>query len=144
MSAATLSLYALPPLGAYWPGQGGTFAGLRKGADGATVALIRADTQADGELTWRKAMDWAKALQVDGHADFTLPDREDGRLLWANDREAFAPDWYWLSVESSRSYAWCQTFGLGSQFSYRKDDELRARAVRRLILQSFDPSEAVA
>lgn len=143
-AAAPLALYQLPALGAPWPGQGGVFVGLRKAADGATHALIRAEAQPDGELPWRKAMAWAAELRADGHADFRLPDREEARILWANDREAFDRTWYWLSTEYDRSFAWYQGFHYGDQINDHKGGTCRARAVRSFILQSFDPSAAVA
>lgn len=143
-AAAPLALYQLPALGAPWPDQGGVFVGLLKCADGAMHALIRAEAQAAGELPWRKAMAWAAEQRADGHADFRLPSREEARLLWANDRDAFDRTWYWLGVEYDRSYAWCQDFNYGYQYDGPKDGPCRARAVRSFILQSFDPSAAVA
>ncbi len=52
--------------------------------------------------------------------------------------EAFDDEsWYWTSTqsESLSSYAWGQAFGLGSQNNNLKDNECRARAVRRMKVQ---------
>ena len=52
--------------------------------------------------------------------------------------EAFDDEsWYWTSTqsESLSSYAWGQAFGLGSQNNNLKDNEFRARAVRRMKVQ---------
>lgn len=144
MTAAALPLYALPAIGAAWPGQGGSFAGLVRDSSGATRALVLADAKADKALPWRKAMDWAQAVRADEHADFALPSRNEARVLWANLRDSFEPTWHWLSDDDGRSYAWCQTFDDGRQLSLHKSGELSARAVRSFILQSFDPSAAVA
>jgi hypothetical protein len=48
--------------------------------------------------------------------------------------EAFEDTWYWTSTQYAglESYAWCQTLVYGHQDYYRKDNELRARAVRRV------------
>ena len=51
--------------------------------------------------------------------------------------EAFEDTWYWSSTQFAgyESYAWSQGFSHGFQDGYHKDDELRARAVRRLPIQ---------
>lgn len=48
--------------------------------------------------------------------------------------EAFGSSWYWTSTQhaSDSSYAWCQGFYYGYQYSRGKHHGLRARAVRRL------------
>jgi hypothetical protein len=50
--------------------------------------------------------------------------------------EAFEPAWYWSSTQhaSGSGCAWDQGFGDGGQDFTRKNDELRARAVRRLAI----------
>lgn len=142
--SAPFPLYALPAIGQPWPGQGGTFAGLVRDSAGPTRALILADAKADKLLPWRKAIDWAKEVRVDDHADFALPNRNEARVLWANLRDSFELNWHWLSEEYDRSYAWCQGFLSGTQLDDRKATELSARAVRSFILQPFNPSAAVA
>jgi hypothetical protein len=144
VTAAALPLYALPAIGTVWPGQGGTFAGLVRDVDGRTRALIVSDARPDAALPWRKAMEWAAKVRDDGHADFALPTRNEARVLWANAREAFEPEWHWLSEEYDRAYAWYQLFSGGDQYDARKVSTLRCRAVRSFILQSFDPSAAAA
>lgn len=63
-----------------------------------------------------------------------LPNRIEQSMLWANHRDQFKKDWYWSNeqhyTESGR--AWYQYFTNGSQYNYHKDNEVRARAVRRL------------
>lgn len=81
-----------------------------------------------GELeaaSWDEAMDWAKEQGGD------LPTRRELNLLRANSRKEFKNDWYWSS-ESESSWAWDQGFRNGHQGTYRRSNELRARAVRRL------------
>lgn len=50
--------------------------------------------------------------------------------------QAFEPAWYWSSTQhaSVSDYAWSQNFSYGYQNGDLKDDEFRARAVRRLPL----------
>ena len=51
--------------------------------------------------------------------------------------EAFADTWYWTSTQHAAhsDSAWCQSFSYGSQSNFSKDFQLRARAVRRLVIQ---------
>ena len=49
----------------------------------------------------------------------------------AGGAEAFEPQWYWASTQSSRGYAWGQSFDDGYQLDNDKEFEARARAVRR-------------
>jgi hypothetical protein len=48
--------------------------------------------------------------------------------------EAFEREWYWTSSQpaSYPSYAWVQSVNHGAQYTSHKDDDFRARAVRRL------------
>ncbi len=48
--------------------------------------------------------------------------------------EAFEDTWYWSSTQYAGgvAFAWSQGFDDGNQSDFRKDGELRARAVRRL------------
>ena len=48
--------------------------------------------------------------------------------------QAFNPDWYWSSMQSSALSAFYQVFGDGYQGSFSKFLEFRARAVRRLLV----------
>jgi hypothetical protein len=132
-----LKLTDLPRLGAEWPGQGGIFAGLVRGQDGAPDYLLILGPEFDGELNWQKAMDWAADLEVDGYKDFTLPTRYEQSVLFGNAKDQFQPEWYWSCKQHAEGadYAWMQDFGRGNQGGYRKDNDWRARAVRRLIIQ---------
>ncbi|PKM30205.1 MAG: DUF1566 domain-containing protein [Gammaproteobacteria bacterium HGW-Gammaproteobacteria-11] len=50
--------------------------------------------------------------------------------------QAFDDAWHWSSTQYSPTSAWIQHFGDGIQGSDRKDYALRARAVRRFIINS--------
>jgi len=82
-------------------------------------------------ITHAAALKWAE------EAGGELPNRRDQALLFANLDSEFAGAWYWSSVlhESDPDYAWGQTFSHGYQSYNYRDSELRARAVRRLIIQ---------
>lgn len=141
VSAATLSLADLPAIGAKWPGQGGVFAGLVRGENGAKDYLLILGPEYDGETDWSTAMKWAAGIQsVDAdpdaahHGDYSLPTRSEQAVLLGNLRDLFQRDWYWSNTQHAEGavYAWFQDFGDGYQYSDRKGIKLRARAVRRL------------
>jgi len=127
----------LPRIGAEWPGQGGRFAGIVRGQDGAPDYLLILGPEYDGELPWQQAMDWAVALEIDGHKDFSLPTRAEQAVLFGNMRNQFQRDGYWSCEQHAEGadYAWMQGFSYGYQSYHRKGNEWRARAVRRLIIQ---------
>lgn len=51
--------------------------------------------------------------------------------------EAFEADLYWTSTQraSINNCAWSQSFGSGNQYNWLKNTSLRARAVRRLVVE---------
>jgi hypothetical protein len=95
---------------------------------GHHIILLTGDKD-DGN--WDDAMAWAKSLGGD------LPNRVESALLFNQSKEQFKPEWYWTNEQhaSYSSYAWYQNFYNGSQDYDSKDYELRARAVRRLVIQ---------
>lgn len=116
-----------PRIGANWPEQGGVYAGIVRGEEGAAdhhLILLPGDAQ---DLTWQAAMDWAN------DAGGALPTRCEQALLYANVKGLFEAEWYW-SCEQHASVpvcAWLQDFVLGDQNYYDKASKDRARAVRR-------------
>lgn len=85
-----------------------------------------------GELergTWQEAGKWAKSQGGE------LPNRREGRILFANAKAAFKEAWYWLSEQRAvyTDCAWLQFFGSGNQYYDLKSNHVRARAVRRII-----------
>ena len=134
--AAQQTLATPPKIGQYWPGQGGIYAGLAAGRDGAPdYHLIVADS-ATKDADWEAAKKWAGGLTAEGHDDFALPSRKEQALLFANVAGLFDPEWYWSgeAYASDAGYAWCQYFLSGDQDFARFDSKLRARAVRRLTV----------
>ena len=89
------------------------------------VILLPGDND---DATHESQLEWAKSIGGD------LPSRIEQAMLWANHRDQFKKDWYWSNEthHTESGWAWCQLFDYGSQYTTRKDNELRARAVRRL------------
>ena len=126
-----------PSIGSAWPGQGGIYVGIARGREGASdYHLVVAMDERTG-IAWDDAMSWALGLEADGHHDFELPTRPEQALLYANVKELFAGTYYWSATQyaGDAGSAWCQYFSHGSQGSYHKLSELRARAVRRVPIQ---------
>ena len=112
-------------------GEGEVYAGLVLGLDGEPDYHLFI---LPGELergTWQEAGKWAKAHGGD------LPNRREGRILFANAKASFQAEWYWLAEqhEGLSDFAWLQGFSVGGQHCNHKSNHNRARAVRRLILQ---------
>ena len=116
----------LPPVGTAW--RGGLYAGPTL-HDGQLKALILLPDEADS-LKWEAAKSWA------ADHDGELPTRIDGLVLFKALKAQFKPEAYWTSEPYAGydGYAWGQRFGHGHQHDWRKDCELRARAVRRIVI----------
>ena len=132
-----------PAIGTYWEGQGGIYRGLARGVGGKpdqhiVEAVERLDD--DHRMDWKGCIAWAAGLNVDGHADFTLPTRREASLLFANRDKDCDGGWHWTSEAYDASFAWCCGFPDGGVISSRKSYVGRARAVRRFPVQSFNPS----
>jgi hypothetical protein len=86
-------------------------------------------------LNWKDATAWATSIGGE------LPDRVESALLYATQKEQFHDDWYWTREPhaSDASYAWYQSFDYGFQDYGHITRQLRARAVRRLPIESFIP-----
>jgi hypothetical protein len=122
----------VPPIGQPWPGQGGTYAGVGRGRDGQPDChLIVPDAKPPKDLSWAAGIAWCKALVVDGHNDFVMFDRFDGRVLSGNVGDLFELEWHWTSTQYSEDTAFFQDFDDGYQDHGDEKAELRVRAVRR-------------
>lgn len=74
---------------------------------------------------------WAESIGGD------LPDRVEQAMLYATAKDAFKEDWYWSNQThaAASGYAWFQYFYYGNQDGLHKSAQLRARAVRRLVIE---------
>jgi hypothetical protein len=73
--------------------------------------------------------------EVDELHDYYLPAHNELMLMWICAPHLFNKEgWYWSSTQYSPDGAWVQDFERRQQHVNSKDDELRAVAVRRLVL----------
>jgi hypothetical protein len=110
--------------------KGELYAGLilgKKGEPDYHLILLAGDAE---------SVNWEAAKKFAAKAGGELPTRREQSLLFANLKEEFQERAYWSAEQhaSNSGYAWCQLFSDGGQGGDRKDDTLRARAVRRSIL----------
>lgn len=131
--SAVLTPYAIPPIGAYWSGEGGLFCGIFQ-SHGKPRALILAEPYPASRRRWHEGMDWAAGLVIDGHRDFTLPDRHESWLLCATMREHFHIDLYWTRTRYSNDDTYCHDFLSGASLEYSNIDEARVRACRSFVI----------
>jgi hypothetical protein len=149
-----------PTAGRYWPEQSAWYAGPVAMPNGTVIALLlpeNSDCGAhpyglnvtgandihDGQAnTWAMADAGSPAAQavLDKNLDWYLPSRMEALQLFATLKEQIRGRPIWTSTQSSAYDAWYQSFDYGSQDIGYKGAELRAVAVRRLLLQSLDSS----
>ncbi len=108
--------------------EGEIFIGAYCGPDGRMTAFTLLPGDQDS-VTWAAALEWAKSIGGD------LPNRVEALLLFVHAKGLFEERAYWACDHDENAWAWYQNFGYGPQYSLHKDDELRARAVRRWIIQ---------
>ena len=82
-----------------------------------------------------------RALEIGGEVIWYLPSRGELLLAWSArealpEAERFEEDGYWSSTQYAGyvAFAWVQSFSIGYQFVWRKDNKLMARAVRRVSI----------
>lgn len=151
----------VPQVGAIWEGQGGLYAGIMRGANGAQNHHLIVGTEDGLRLEWggfgkriegadskldgfantkallaskhsHPAAQWAVEYRCDGHSDFYLPAQRELNLAYATLAEEFAGDWYWSSTQYSADNAWLQLFNDGTQSFALKDRYGRVRAFRSI------------
>jgi len=144
-----------PAPGAYWPGQGGFYAGTWPAQQGLPARhLVFAEEEAS-ELAWggysaksrldgrantaalladsteHPAAVWASKRSADGHSDFHLPAQADLFMAMLTCPERFEKSgWCWSSTQDDSRNAFCQGFAYGNSYWNYKDNKLRVRAVR--------------
>lgn len=135
------AIFTPPRIGEEWEEQGGVYAGVARGKNGAPDYYLILATHCDAEsVKWDEAKTWAENVSSgdEGLHDYTLPARHEQALLFANVPEHFQKEYYWSSEQhaSSSYYAWFQTFVNGDQpDDLLKGYSYRARAVRRLDIK---------
>ena len=86
------------------------------------------------QANWEKQTAWAHSIGGE------LPTRVEQSLLFAQCKSLFKEEAYWSNDGPESGWAWYQHFYYGYQLNYTRSLELRARAVRRLPIQSFTHS----
>jgi hypothetical protein len=134
---ATIQPGVLPRIGAEIAELGGVFAGVVRGAEGQSDYYLIVGPEAPSKLEWRAANEWADTVEHLGFADFTIFSRREQAICFGNVPELFQKEWYWSSEQPAAysNFAWAQFFLYGYQGYYFKDDDYRARAVRRVPIQ---------
>ncbi len=112
--------------------EGEQYAGLILGKEGKPdhhLVLLPGEAQ---EVSWSAAREWASSIGGE------LPSRRELALLYANLREHFERVWYWSSEpqEPRAQLVWGQNFTSGIQTMYGRPFRGRARAVRRMAVES--------
>lgn len=126
------------------PHEGGIYAGRL--FDGTHLYDLIAAPRANEitEADWKHALDLAACAAVNDRTDWTVPTRAEALCLFERLQpvvkgtdEAFEDAYYWTSqpYERAAGCAWCQSFGYGLQFNFNRDILLRARFVRRKVIQ---------
>lgn len=110
---------------------GEKYVGTITSADGSRNHHIILLPGAVSEKTWNAAKEWAASIGGE------LPDRVESALLFATMKDEFEEAWHWTreARASDSGSAWFQYFSGGGQGGTVISSELRARAVRRLIVQ---------
>jgi hypothetical protein len=111
--------------------EGEIYAGIILNSEGAPsrhLILLPGDSDA---ASWKTQTEWAKSIGGE------LPTRAEQSLVFANCKQHFQKNWYWSGEQhaSEPSWAWYQTFDDGRQNPHHKNNELRARAVRRVEIK---------
>ena len=86
------------------------------------------------DANWDEQTAWAHSIGGE------LPTRVEQSLLFAQCKSLFKEKAYWSNDGPESGWAWYQGFGSGDQDGIIRSNELRARAVRRLPIQSFTHS----
>ncbi|MFJ3048557.1 DUF1566 domain-containing protein [Herbaspirillum chlorophenolicum] len=107
---------------------GEQYAGILLGLNGQPdqhIILLPGDV----EKPWKEAKAWATSIGGE------LPQRREQSLLFANLKGEFQQRAYWSAEPNGNGWAWCQDFRNGVQLDYHTFSALRARAVRRLVIE---------
>ena len=110
--------------------KGEHYAGIILGKEGEPDHhLIMLPGQAN-DVTFQQAQEFAS------NAGGDLPTRREQSLLYANLKEEFDERAYWSGEKHSDTrFAWYQGFGDGNQYDSNTGYQLRARAVRRIVIE---------
>lgn len=117
--------------------EGGVFMGIARGEKGQPDCYVYRGRYADKAMNHAEAVKFAADCRDGKHANWELPNRTTGALLYANGRDDMRPGWHWLQENYAGidAYAWCQYFRYGTQINGHKDVVLAVVLVRRVPIR---------
>lgn len=130
-----------PQINQVWPEQGGIFVGTRLINGQAHHIIIPGGVEHDAKDV--KFADAAATIPKDlnGHADWRMPQKEDLQLAYINSREHFEQkgmaSLYWSGTEEDDDWAWAVDFEYGYTRYYYRDSEFRVRPFRSFLASSL-------
>jgi hypothetical protein len=109
-------------------------AGIVLGKEGEPDYFLILLPDDKNDINWQDANTWAK--QQSGEKEASLPTRREQSILFGNLKEEFEERAYWSSEQhaSVSCCAWYQDFINGLQIYNLKSYNMRARAVRRILI----------
>ena len=109
---------------------GEEYVGLIVSADGTKKHHLFLLPDEHESINWEDAKAWAESIGGE------LPDHVEFALLFATMKEQFKPKWHWTREQcaANSDYAWFQNFDNGSHGNYNINNNLRARAIRRVAI----------
>lgn len=121
----------IPRIGRYWESHGGIYAGIVRGED-RDCHVIMAQTNNKRDVICDIASEWVQCLSYDGHADFSLPNRDKLALIYTNLRHMLPDGWYWTCEQypADAECNWVVAFPYGRHADARRTDACKAIAVR--------------
>lgn len=117
---------------------GEIYVGAIISADGSRNHHLILLPESAENLVWKDAIAWAESIGGE------LPDRVESALLFAHvkdqfdqKKDQFDQKWYWTREQHAADslFAWVQSFSYGYQHDIYKYNQLRARAVRRVLIE---------
>ena len=124
----------IPAINQAWPEQGGIYIGSRLINGDVHHVVIPGGVEHDGKDI--KFDDAAASIPKDlnGHADWRMPEKEDLMLAYINGREHFEQSGrasiYWSSTEEDEDWAWAVGFVRGYTSNNYRYYEFRVRPFR--------------
>jgi hypothetical protein len=127
----------LPKIGDRSGRLGGVYMGIARGENGQPDCHIFRGRYAEKRMNHAAALKFAADCRDSEHADWKLPNRTEGALVYANGREDMRQTWHWLEPQyaGDDACAWCQYFRSGYQDDYLKSNEFEVVLVRRVPIQ---------
>jgi len=99
---------------------------LQPNGTGYQLILLPGDNESASHSA---QLEWATSIGGD------LPDRSETAFMYKHIKDQFKKTWYWTNESYDAEWAWFQSFEHGRQSYTHQSFKLRARAVRRLVIE---------